>query len=72
MAETPAGIRSHLRLVDFPENYGKLPTVSVVIPNLIHDMYDGRPPKSIADGDTWLKQHLDGYYQWSKNQEASR
>ncbi len=61
---------AHLRFVDFPANYDKLPTVSVVIPNLIHDMHDGRPPKSVADGDAWLKQHLDGYYQWSKNHNS--
>ena len=61
---------SHLRLVDFPENYHKLPTVSMVIPNLIHDMHDGQPPKSVADGDAWLKQHLDGYYQWARNHNS--
>ena len=61
---------SHLRFVDFPENYDKLPTLSVVIPNLIHDMHDGRPPESVADGDAWLKQHLDGYYQWAKNHNS--
>ena len=67
--KTP-GDSSHLCFVDFPEDYNRLPTVSVVIPNLIHDMHDGRPPKSVADGDAWLKEHLDGYYQWSKNHNS--
>jgi phosphatidylinositol-3-phosphatase len=61
---------SHLRFADFPETYDRLPTVSMVIPNLIHDMHDGRPPKSVADGDAWLKKHVDGYYQWAKNHNS--
>ena len=61
---------SNLRMTDFPDDYAKLPTVSFVIPNLIHDMHDGRPPKSVADGDAWLKQHLDGYYQWAKTHNS--
>ena len=63
-------ILAHLRFADFPEDFAKLPTISVVIPNLIHDMHDGRPPKSVADGDAWLKQHLDGYYQWAKSHNS--
>jgi phosphatidylinositol-3-phosphatase len=61
---------AHLRFSDFPDDYSKLPTVGVVIPNLIHDMHDGLPPKSVADGDAWLKQHLDGYYQWAKGHNS--
>jgi acid phosphatase len=61
---------SNLRWIDFPDDYDKLPTVSIVVPNLIHDMHDGRPPESVADGDAWLKQHLDGYYQWAKKHNS--
>jgi len=61
---------SHLRWVEFPADYDQLPTVSMVIPNLIHDMHDGKPPKSVADGDAWLKKHLDGYYQWAKSHNS--
>ena len=61
---------SNLRWLDFPRDYAALPTVSIVVPNLIHDMHDGRPPKSVADGDVWLRQHLDGYYQWAKSHNS--
>jgi acid phosphatase len=60
----------NLQFVQFPADYKKLPTVSVVIPNLIHDMHDGKPPVSVTDGDTWLKENLDGYYQWAKNHNS--
>lgn len=56
----------HLRFLDFPTNFEKLPTVAVVIPNLINDMHDGRISQSVPAGDAWLKQHLDDYYQWAK------
>jgi len=39
-------------------------------PNLIHDMHDGHSPKSVADGDAWLKEYLDGYYQWGKSHNS--
>jgi acid phosphatase len=45
----------------FPTNYATLPTVSFVIPNLNHDMHDG----TIAQGDTWVRQHLAGYANWA-------
>ncbi|WP_223199224.1 putative Ig domain-containing protein [Solihabitans fulvus] len=46
----------------FPTDYTTLPTVSVVVPNLINDMHDG----TIAQGDTWLQSNIDGYAQWAK------
>jgi acid phosphatase len=45
----------------FPTNFGKLPTVSFVIPDLIDDMHDG----TVAQADAWLKQHLNGYAKWA-------
>lgn len=45
----------------FPANYANLPTVSVVVPNLLDDMHDG----TIAQGDAWLKNNLSGYAQWA-------
>lgn len=51
---------------DFPTNYSTLPTISVVVPNLDHDMHDG----SIATGDTWLQNNLDGYIQWCINNNS--
>ncbi|MBI5006666.1 MAG: acid phosphatase [Nitrosomonadales bacterium] len=45
----------------FPSDYLKLPTVSFVVPDQRNDMHDG----SIAQGDAWLKKHIDGYAQWA-------
>lgn len=45
---------------EFPGDFGTLPAVSFVIPNLDHDMHDG----SIGDGDGWLRQHLGAYAAW--------
>jgi acid phosphatase len=59
-----------LRWQDFPADYSRLPTVSFVIPNLEHDMHNGKIPESIAAGDTWLRDHLDGYYQWAKKHNS--
>jgi phosphatidylinositol-3-phosphatase len=60
----------NLRFADFPTDYSLLPTVAFVIPNLDDDMHDGSPPKSITDGDTWLKNHLQGYYDWAKQHNS--
>jgi len=48
----------------FPSDYAKLPTVSLV-PNLVNDMHEGKPPVSITRGDHWLKNHLDSYVNWA-------
>jgi acid phosphatase len=56
--------------VDFPSDYATLPTVAFVIPNLNHDMHNGKPAQSIPAGDAWLRQNLDGYYQWAKTHNS--
>jgi phosphatidylinositol-3-phosphatase len=43
-------------------NFGSLPTLSFVIPNLDNDMHDG----TVAQGDNWLQQHLSSYAEWAK------
>ncbi len=45
----------------FPADYGRLPTVSFVVPNLCNDMHDC----GIAAGDRWAKSHLDSYLRWA-------
>ncbi|MFF4289695.1 alkaline phosphatase family protein [Streptomyces sp. NPDC001633] len=50
----------------FPTNYSTLPKVSYVVPNLCNDMHDC----SITTGDNWLKNNLDGYAQWAKNNNS--
>ena len=47
---------------NFPADYSTLPTVSFVVPDLQNDMHDG----TIAAGDTWCKNNIDGYAQWAK------
>jgi hypothetical protein len=51
----------------FPSgNFGSLPTVSFVIPNLCDDMHDC----SVQTGDTWLQNNIDGYVQWAKTHNS--
>ncbi len=53
-------------LTSFPTDYSTLPAVSFVIPSLVNDMHDG----SIAQGDSWVRDHLDGYVQWAKEHNS--
>jgi hypothetical protein len=50
----------------FPTDFSTLPTLSFVIPNLNDDMHDG----TIAQGDTWLQQHIDSYVQFAKTHNS--
>ncbi len=61
---------SNLRFVDFPSDYTKLPTVAFVIPNMENDMHNGAPKDSVPAGDRWLRENLDGYYQWAKTHNS--
>jgi hypothetical protein len=47
-------------------NYGQLPDVSFVIPNLCDDMHDC----SVAAGDSWLKRNLGGYVTWARRHDS--
>ena len=44
--------------------------MAFVVPNLVNDMHDGKIPGSIKAGDTWLRKHLDGYYQWARQNNS--
>jgi acid phosphatase len=51
----------------FPtRNFGRLPTVSFVVPNLCHDMHDC----SVAAGDAWLRTHIGGYARWAMSHDS--
>jgi uncharacterized membrane protein len=50
----------------FPTDFTNLPTVSIVDPNLTDDMHDG----TIAQGDTWLQQHIDSYVQFAQTHNS--
>jgi len=49
-------------LRDFPTDFRRLPTVSLVVPNLEHDMHDG----SIETGDAWLRKSIGPYADWAR------
>jgi len=61
-----------------PAQFDQLPTVAMVIPNLINDMhgvsggeYASRDTDFwIRRGDTWLSDHLDAYYQWARTHNS--
>lgn len=65
-----AAMSSNLRFADFPADYAALPSVAIVVPNLVHDMHDGAVKESIPAGDAWLKEHLDGYCRWAKSHNS--
>ena len=53
----------------FPTDFTLLPTVSFVVPDQCNDMHD-IPPCSSADGDRWVREHLDAYAQWAKKNNS--
>ncbi len=54
-------------LTSFPvTGFQNLPTVSIIVPNLIHDMHDG----PIAQGDQWVKENFDAYVRWAKENNS--
>jgi phosphatidylinositol-3-phosphatase len=61
---------SNLRFVDFPLNFDLLPTVAIVVPNLVNDMHDGPLPASVKAGDKWLNDKLNAYYLWAKSHNS--
>jgi len=67
---TTVDTSSNLRFEDFPSDYDTLPTVAFVIPNLENDMHNGDPSRSIPAGDRWLRENLDAYYQWAKQNNS--
>jgi hypothetical protein len=50
----------------FPTDFTTLPTVSIVVPNLLDDMHDG----TIAQGDTWLQNNIGSYATWAKTHNS--
>jgi hypothetical protein len=50
----------------FPADFTQLPTISIVVPNQLHDMHDG----TVAQGDAWLQSNLDGYIQWAQTHNS--
>ena len=50
----------------FPTDFTTLPTISIIDANLNNDMHDG----TIAQGDTWLQLHLNGYVQFAQTHNS--
>lgn len=46
----------------FPTDFTTLPTVSIVVPDLLDDMHDG----TIAMGDAWLQNNMNAYIQFAQ------
>jgi hypothetical protein len=53
---------SNRPFTDFPSDFSQLPTVSIVVPNLAHDIHDG----TVADCDAWIQNNLGSYIEWCK------
>lgn len=60
----------NMRFSDFPSDYSKLPTVSMVVPNQENDMHDGAEPATIIRGGRWLRARLDAYVQWAETHNS--
>jgi acid phosphatase len=50
----------------FPSDFSRLPTVSFVIPDLCDDTHNC----DVRTGDTWLREHLDGYARWALTHDS--
>ena len=66
----------HHDFTAFPQTAGgwaTLPTVSIVVPDLAHDMHSfgtETDAQTIQAGDTWIQANLDGYAQWAKTHNS--
>jgi phosphatidylinositol-3-phosphatase len=55
----------------FPSDFSKLPTVSILIPNQINNMHDGRTiSEQITRGDVWLRNNLNSYVRWAQRHNS--
>ncbi len=67
----PSASRDFSTFPNSPDGFAGLPSVSFVIPNLIHDMHStnmsvANPiPAEVRDGDAWLSKNLDAYVKWA-------
>src|SRR5205823_1480413 len=68
VAGTPTGTQLsqsvNMPFTSFPTTetgFAALPNVSIVVPNLQHDMHDG----TIAQADTWLNNNMTAYKNWA-------
>jgi hypothetical protein len=57
-------------MTSFPTEYSTLPTVSIIVPNQVNDMHNGKNHEAIQIGDRWLRKHLDAYVQWAQQHNS--
>lgn len=55
---------------EFPSDLNALPTVSMVVPNLRHDMHDGKDDDRIRDADAWLQTAIAPYVRWAESHNS--
>ncbi|HEY2321567.1 MAG TPA: alkaline phosphatase family protein [Thermoanaerobaculia bacterium] len=68
-SNVPASATSDL--AKFPKDFRKLPTVSFVIPNVAHDMHDGKViATEVRTGDRWLQTKLGAYARWAQGHNS--
>jgi acid phosphatase len=63
-ANLPASVNQPLSAM--PADYGQLPTVSFVVPDLCNDMHDC----GVRAGDAWAKKVLDPYASWARDHNS--
>ena len=51
---------------NFPKDFNRLPTVSFVIPNQIHNSHDS----TLSEADNWLNDNLSDYERWASNNNS--
>jgi hypothetical protein len=61
---------ANVPMTSFPTDYTMLPTVSVIVPNQVNDMHNGKNPEAIQAGDRWLREHLHAYVQWAQEHNS--
>ena len=61
---------ANVPMTSFPTDYTTLPTVSVIVPNQINDMHNGKDPEAIQTADRWLREHMDAYVQWAQEHNS--
>jgi hypothetical protein len=61
---------ANMPLTGFPTEYSKLQTISVIVPNQVNDMHNGKNPEAIQTGDRWLREHLHAYVQWAQEHNS--
>ena len=60
----------NMPFTSFPSDLTRLPTVSMVVPNLVNNMHQGTDPNRIHNADTWLRQHLGAYVLWTQENNS--